>query len=187
MSRQFFLQKTLGLIMTEEEINYFQSYKVTKSDMLFLTEAIGEVLTKIPANAFNCAMLSGMLGAIINDHSSIPVSVVSGHLDYSSKRIFHCDKPISYSTEKKEINEIWNGHCWVEINNLIIDISIFRTIYYGQVPRDLYDNILNQFGTGRGALVASPADIEKLKFDYTPCYCLSQNQITALVLGAGQI
>ena len=187
MTRETILKNTLRTVMTKEDVDSFLSYEITASDMLFLKEAVNEVLRKMPANAFNCAMLSGLLGAIINDHSNIPVSVISGHLDYSSKRIFNCYKPIPFSTDKKEINEIWDGHCWVELNNLIVDISIFRTIYYGNVPRDLHDNIVYRFGEGRGALVGTPHEIQKMDFAYTPCYCLTSDQISGLVLGADKL
>ena len=184
MTRETVLKSTLRTVMTEEDVDSFLSYEITDSDVSFLKEAINGVLSIMPTDAFSCATLSGLLGAYINDHSNIPVSVISGHLDYSSKRIFNCYKPIPYSTDKEEINEIWDGHCWVELNNLIVDISIFRTIYYGQVPRDLHENIVNKFGKGRGALVGTIRDIQKNDFVYTPCYCLTQDQISGLVRGA---
>ena len=184
MSREAILKNTLRTVLTEKDVDSFLSYEITSNDKLFLKEIVDEVLRKVPANAFNCAILSGLLGAIINDHSTIPVSVISGHLDYFSKRIFNCFRPIPYSTDK---NELWDGHCWVELNNLIIDISIFRTIYYGQVPTDLHDNIVNRFGEGRGALVGAPHEIQRNGFVYTPCYCLTQDQISGLVLGAERL
>ena len=183
MSREIILENTLKTIMTEKEIHSYLSYELTGNDEIFLKEVINEVLRKLPANAFNCGLSSALLGAMILDNSSIPVSVISGHLDYSTKRIFNCYNPIPYSTEKIYINEIWDGHCWVEINNLIIDISIFRTIYNGKVSNDLYDKIISQFGKGRGALLGSPKEIQKLGFDYIPCYGLTQNQISGLIRG----
>jgi hypothetical protein len=159
--------------MNENEINSYFSYELTNKDIAFLKEIINELLKNIPADAFNCALSSAMLSAMISDHSNIPVSVISGHLDYYKKRIFNCYKPIPYSNDEEIIDESWDGHCWVEINNLIIDTSIFRTIYNGDVSNDLYSKIVNQFGKGRGALLGSPKEIQELGFDYIPCYCLN--------------
>ncbi len=184
MTRELKLNDVLKTTLTEKEIQDFFSYALTTDNLAFLKEAINEVLTIVPKNAFNCAMLSGILGAIISDHSKIPVSVIAGHLDYSSKRIFNCTRPIPYSTDKKEITEEWDGHCWVEINNLIVDISFFRTMYYGQIPTDLNKQIRAKFGEGRGALVCSPNEMLNQGFNYTPCYCLTKDQISGLVLGA---
>lgn len=184
MTRELKLRETLKSVLTEKEVQSFFSYQLTNDDLAFLKEAVIEVLRKVPANAFNCAMLSGILGAIISAHSNIPVAVIAGHLDYSSRRLFNCSRPFPYATNKKEINEEWDGHCWVELNNLLIDISIFRTIYYGQVPEDLYNEIVIKFGEGRGALLSSANEMINQGFNYIPCYSLTNDQISGLVLGA---
>ena len=187
MTRELKLRETLKTVFTEKEVQSFFSYHLTNEDKAFIKEAVIGVLKIVPANAFNCAMLNGLLGAIISDHSNIPVAVIAGHLDYSSRRLFNCSRPFPYSTDKKEINEEWDGHCWVELNNLIIDISIFRTIYYGQVPEDLYNEIVTKFGEGRGALLCSANEMINQEFNYIPCYSLTNDQISGLVLGAQTI
>lgn len=187
MTRELKLRETLKAILTEKEVQSFFSYQLTNDDLAFIKEAVIEVLKIVPANAFNCAMLSGLLGAVISGHSNIPVSVIAGHLDYSSRRLFNCLRPFPYATDKKVINEEWDGHCWVELNNLIIDISIFRTIYYGQVPEDLYNQIVTKFGEGRGALLCSANEMMNQGFNYIPCYSLTNDQISGLVLGAKTI
>jgi hypothetical protein len=187
MTRELELKNILKTTLTETEIKSFFSYQLTKEDLEFLKEAITEVLRTVPANAFNCAMLSGLLGAIISDHSSIPSAVIAGHLDYSSKRLFNCSKPIPYHKDKTEIKEEWDGHCWVEINNLIVDVSLFRTIYFGQVPEYLFTEIVTKFGKGRGAFLCSDKEMKDFGFNYIPCYCLTNDQISGLVLGAKSI
>jgi hypothetical protein len=187
MQRNLILKKILYPVMSKNEIDSFLCYQLTNNDLKFLIEAINEVLGRIPANAFNCVMLSGLLGAIINDHSNIPAAVITGHLDYSTKRIFNCKDPIPFSADKKYIFGIWDGHCWVELNNKIIDISIFRTIYYSKVPTIPYHEIIQKFGKGRGALIGSSNELENLNLIYTPCHCLSQDQISGIVLGAEKL
>jgi hypothetical protein len=102
MTRNSVLRKVLKAIMTEKEIDSFFSYKITRDDMTFLQGATTDVLKNIRTKAFNCALMSALLGAVIFGHSEIPVAVVSGHLDYKSRRIFNCKKPIPFSTNKKE-------------------------------------------------------------------------------------
>ncbi|MFA6128810.1 MAG: hypothetical protein WC699_16035 [Bacteroidales bacterium] len=160
------------------------NYQISEEDVEFIRQTCHQVLENIPVRAFNCAMLSAILGAIIYDNSKIPVAVIAGHLDYNDQKIFYCKGPIPYSRKKKSINEIWDGHCWVELGGLVIDISIFRTVYFGQVPGDFHDQITRKFGLNRGALVGLPGELAHDGFNYTPCYCLTQDQITGLVQGA---
>ncbi|HCE58917.1 MAG TPA: hypothetical protein DER09_14070 [Prolixibacteraceae bacterium] len=168
-------------ILDKKEIEVFNSYNLTTDDIEFIREVNIGVLRKIPQKAFNCAQLSALLGAVIYDNSDIPVVVISGHLDYFEKRIFNCKSSIPYSTNKKEINEIWDGHCWVEIPGLIIDNSIFRTMYFGKVPSSLKNQIINQFGKGRGTIVASVEQMDNMGFNYKPCFKINQNVIDGLI------
>ena len=173
--------KRLINILDNEKIEVFNSYQLSHEDIEFIKEVNMAVLSKIPQKAFNCAQLSALLGAIIYDHSDIPVVVMSGHLDYRGRRIFNCSSPIPYSKDKMEINEIWSGHCWIEIPNFIIDNSIFRTIYYGNVPQTLRSQIVHQFGEGRGTITASIEQMNTIGFNYTPCYELNQDLINGLI------
>lgn len=171
----------LNNILTLEEIKSFESYKLSNKNIDFIKEVNNEILQFIPQKAFNCAQLSALLGATIFDNSNIPVVVISGHLDFQEKRLFNCKSPIPYSIEKKEINEIWDGHCWVEIPNLIIDNSIFRTIYYGNLSSTIKDDIIEKFGEGKGSLISPLDKMNKLGFKYIPRFIVNQNQINGLI------
>ncbi len=168
-------------------VEAFLSYDLKKEDLEFIKDISKGILLEFPKRAFDCCMLSAVLGAVINDKSNIPVSVFVGHLDYNSKRMFNCTTSIPYSKSELKINETWEGHCWVELNGFIIDLSIFRTIYLGNVSVELKNDIIQNFGENRGILAGTPLDMEKLGFNYTPCYILNQDQITGLVKGANEI
>ncbi len=174
-------------ILNKKQIDSFNSYKLTKEDISFIKEVVEGILTQIPQKAFNCAQLSAFLGAVIQDNTNIPLVVLSGHLDYSGKRLFNCKYPLPYSSNKTEINEIWDGHCWVEIPNLILDISFFRTVYYGNISENLKKKIINQFGKGKGTLIASFEQMAKMEFNYTPCYQVDNNMIDGLIKSIGKI
>lgn len=183
-NRKSTLEEILLKSLLKTEMSDFYNYLITDDDLSLIQKACSTILGKIPQNAFNCATLSALLGAMMQDNSNIPAVVVAGHLDINSKRIFFCKNIIPYTNEKKIINEIWDGHCWVEINNTIIDISLLRTIHFGNVPDFLRSKIINDFGFSTGALIASPEKFAENGFIYTPCYVLSQNQINGLILGA---
>ncbi len=182
-NRESILKNILLTELSAEQTDLFFSYQLNESDLQFLKENIRNTLTYIPNDAFNCAMLSAILGAKIFDDSQIPVTVITGHLDYAGQRIFTCSRPIPDSTQSKE-GEYWDGHCWIELGGHILDISFFRTIYYGKVPSMLKSKIIYEFGKGRGSLMGTPEKLEISEFNYTPCHILTQNQIDGLIAGA---
>jgi len=168
-------------ILNQSQIDTFNSYTLTDDEIKFIKEVNEGVMLKIPQKAFNCAQLSALLGAIIMDNSNIPVFVISGHLDYSNQRLFNCKSPLPYSTDKKVINDIWDGHCWVELPGLIIDNSFFRTIYYGDMDGLIKNKVINKFGEGKGTLIATPVQMKSIELEYTPCFEVHNNLINGLI------
>ena len=168
-------------ILNKDNFVAFNNFNLTNENLEFIKNATEIALSKIPQKAFNCTQLSALLGAIIYDNSDIPIVVMSGHLDYLGKRIFNCKTPIPFSNARKTINEHWDGHCWVEIPNFIIDNSFFRTVYYGDVPLRLKNEILNQFGKGKGTIIATVQQMNILGFNYTPCFEVNQSQINGII------
>ena len=181
--RDSLLIKVLLKSLSEEGVNAFLSYTISDEDIEFIKSCSSAVLTKISPKAFDCAILSALLGAIIQDNSNIPVVVIAGHFDYFDRRIFNCKGPIPYTVNKTLIKEIWDGHCWIELGGIIIDISIFRTVYYGDVPPLFRETIIKEYGENRGMICTSPLKFIEVGFNYTPCYCLTQDQINGLVKG----
>ncbi|MFK5959481.1 MAG: hypothetical protein QM495_11515 [Lutibacter sp.] len=169
--------------MKQKEIDSFVTYELNEKDKNFIQEVVKETLRNVKPKAFNCALLSALLGAMIYDNSDIPVVVLSGHFEYNSNRIFNCTKPIPFTNKEKMINDSWDGHCWIEINDLIIDLSIFRTIYYGKVPNSFKTEIVEKFGAGKGALIGYSSCLKELGFNYIPKYSLNQEQINGLIKG----
>jgi hypothetical protein len=178
MDRQLILENTLKTNMLAKDVEFYLKYNLTEENILFLQDIIKEALNGLPKSAFNCGAASAILAAMILDNSEIPATVIAGHLDYNSTRLFNCYENLPSSTDGMEI---WDGHCWVEIKDLIIDISIFRTIYDGEFPKKIYDDIIVQFGTGHGALLGSPKNLKDAGFIYTPCFNLTENQINGLI------
>lgn len=184
--RKDFLYEILHANLTETEVDNYFKYNVIEDDINLIQKACRSTFLKIPQTEFNCAMLSSVLGAMIQDNSSIPAVVLAGHLDVDNRRIFYCKSNIPNVEATTVIKEIWEGHCWVEINNLIIDVSLLRTIHYGNTPDFLLSKVKKDFGNSTGALILTSEKFYELGFHYTPCYLLSKNQINGLIRGAQQ-
>ena len=183
INRNQILENILLTDFTTEQTESFFSYQLIDSDFEFIKENIKKTLTIIPNDAFNCAMLSAILGAKIFDDSQIPVAVIAGHLDYAGQRVFTCSGPIPNSSDNTD-GQYWDGHCWIEFGGYVLDISFFRTIYYGIVPDKLKNKVISEFGEGRGSLMGKPNELQKSEFTYTPCHIVTQNQIDGLIVGA---
>ena len=177
------LAESLNEIFSTKEIELFFNYELNNDDITFLKTCMKEVLTIIPPDAYNCANLSSLLGAVIVDHSKIPIAIMTDHLDYKGSRVFNCEKPISIKTTNTK-ETLWKGHCWIEFGQYILDISIFRTVYYSEnFPPLIKRDIINKYGEGKGAIMIPKDAIEEYGFEYTPCFALNNEQINGLVQG----
>lgn len=142
-----------------------------------------ELMSNIPPTFGACAMISAMWAAYLKDHFSIPAIVVAGDLKVSGKTIFKCKNNLPDPTKSGNIvSANWDGHCWIEIDGWIGDLSIFRTAYQIQGASYLKEFIISNFGTGRGALIGLKSDLPT-EMKYIPKYVLKESQIDSLVRG----
>ncbi|EDM37031.1 hypothetical protein PBAL39_04513 [Pedobacter sp. BAL39] len=183
MSRDQNLTAVLAQNLEHAQIANFLSYQLTEDDMAFIQAAVKDVLRNMPQRAFNCTQISAIWAAIIADHSKIPISVICGDLQYNSKKIFVCNEPLPTAEDGTDIIGEWDGHCWLEFGGFIADASFFRTIYYGNVPETLKEMVVNQFGEGRGSIIATPEQMQQNGFEFIPKYSLSERQINGIIQG----
>lgn len=151
------------------------------TDFESIKESAFFVLQNAPNQFGDCAALSAIWAAILEDQYNIPVVVVAGDLLINDVSVFKC-----YSNIPESISEnyksMWDGHCWIEINGYIGDISIFRTAYAIKNPSILKNFILNKFGKGRGMFFSPKSTLEK-EMKYIPKYVLTDTQINSLING----
>ncbi len=183
MKRIDLLKKILGQTMTETQVQRFISYQLTQEDISFLQDSALNVLQRMPYKGFNCAAMNAIWCAIIQDHSSIPVSAVAGSLYFGDTAIFTCHNNIPYTSEPTTINEVWDGHCWLEFGGLIADISIGLTVALENVPPAFLDHWTKNIGNSKGMVCATTAHFESLNIHYDPCYSLNTEQINGLLAG----
>lgn len=158
----------------------YSSFTLNSTDEV--AEIITTTLASIPPAFGTCVMMSAGLVAALRAHS-IPAIAVLGDLIIEDISVFKCSGNLpSPSYEGEVINANWDGHCWVEIAGMICDISVFRSAYSTNSPNLLKNFVLEQFGTGKGALLSYPGQLPRgMKFN--PKYALDDPQIRCILEG----
>ncbi|NBV07364.1 MAG: hypothetical protein EBS06_09075 [Proteobacteria bacterium] len=124
--------------------------------------------------------------ACVRDTSNIPIALIAGDFTYKGLCLFKSgDSNLNLKlTQGNIINEKFDGHFWIEAGGLVIDPSIFRTLYSNHIPEALKSEIELRFGADKGCIIASPEEmISSSDFDYIPKYSLSDNTINGLIRG----
>lgn len=164
-----------------EEAEKFENFSMESP--LVLSKTAQELMSNTRPSFGACAMISSIWAAYLNDHFSIPAIVVAGDLKISGKTIFKCKKNLPEPTASGNIvSAKWDGHCWIEIDGWIGDLSIFRTAYQIQGSSHLKNFVLSNFGKEKGALICSKTELPN-EMKYIPKYVLKDNQINSLVCG----
>ncbi|CAH0265642.1 MULTISPECIES: hypothetical protein [unclassified Pedobacter] len=183
MERTKALKEALAQNYSPAQIENFFAYTLSQDDDTLIRETLQAVLHHIPSKAMACTQISAAWAAMIQDHSQIPVSVVCGDLSYFGTQLFVCHSAIPTSAPGTTITGHWDGHCWLEFGGVIADASIFRTIYHGEVPDRLKNQIKAQFGEGSGAIIGTPDQMTANHFTYVPRYTLGKMQIDGIITG----
>lgn len=149
-----------------------------------LIDTAKNILSSVPPLFGACAMLSAGWAALLRDHHHIPAIAVAGNLSIHGTTIFKCTKNLPEAGKSgKVISEVWDGHCWLEIDGVVGDLSIFRTAYAIKGTSRLKEFILANFGEGKGALLCPENQLHSMGMEYEPKYVLNEPQINGLVAG----
>lgn len=105
----------------------FDANIISVNQIKILHECCIEIMRVFPYQPYSCAYINALLveRARMN---GIEAYLVAGTLDFQKKRIFNYDPVV----ESKDVITNWNGHCWAVFNNVIADLSFFRTMYSEQ-------------------------------------------------------
>ena len=164
--------------------NYYSSYRCTEIDVL--SEPVQSTLASVPPTFGSCVMISTGLAAALQTHYSIPAIVVLGTLSINGSSVFECKENIPLSNDKETIKESnWDGHCWVEIDGIICDLSIFRSAYRVSNKSVLNSYIRSNFGKGKGAILSRIECLPK-GLEFIPKFVLNDNQISAVLAGLSE-
>lgn len=185
MNRDESLLAALKEDFTQQQIREFCNYKLSNSDLEFIVFAVKQALRAVEPQALDCALLSALIVAHVRDNSSIPLALIGGDFKYKGFALFkHGENLNLKAANQNVINEKFDGHFWIEVGGLIVDPSIFRTLYSNHVSENLRKEIEFRFGAGKGCVVATPEEmIRQHDFEYVPRYSLSDNTINGLIKG----
>ncbi|WP_335924625.1 hypothetical protein [Shewanella indica] len=124
-----------------------------------------------------------MWAGYLRDKYHIPAVVVAGDLKVKGRRIFRCKKNLPQGGKSGQIyTGKWDGHCWIEVDGVIGDLSLFRTAYLLTEPSILKDYVVENFGYGKGALIC-PKDELPVGIQYEAKYVLNDEQISCFIAG----
>lgn len=146
-----------------------------------LKSAINEILTNVPHVPFLCLPLSAILYALLKDKYAIQSSLVVGTLSFKDTIIFKPDFSITGTNNASF--KTWAGHAWVELDEFIIDLSLFRTIYSDAFTKPCKNDLISKFGKARGAIIASSQAMKEDGFLYTATETLTDDDATGIIKG----
>ncbi len=150
-------------------------------DIEIIKKAVLDILKNLPHRPFLCLPMSATLYAILKDNYGIYSKLVTGDLYFKDQIIFKQD--FSISKAKPNILQYWSGHSWVEIENLICDLSIFRTLYSDKFTKPCKAELIKEFGVGRGCLIATKEAMKQSGLQYNGIDCLEDYMATAIIEG----
>lgn len=151
-------------------------------DSEILMKSVQDVLLAVPHKPFLCLQMSAILYADLMDNYNLTCNVVVGSLSYKDQVIFEHDFDISGINSSSL--KLWSGHAWVDFNGLIVDLSIFRTIYSEEFKKSCKDELIHKFGVGRGGIIASREQMVEDNLFYTSVQTLNDDDITGIIKGA---
>lgn len=175
------LRQLISVSRGISEVERYFTYKLENTQIL--TETATEMMANIPPTFGACAMLSASWAGFLQDHYSIPAIVVAGDLEIRGTKVFKCKNNLPEASKSaKLIAGEWDGHCWIEIDGIIGDLSIFRTAYAISNPSILKDYIVSKYGLCRGAMICCSNKLPD-GMQYIPKFVLKDSQINELIAG----
>lgn len=144
-----------------------------------------EVLDNTPNKPFLCLPMSAVFYAVLKDSYKLNPKLVTGDLYYQDQCIFK--QEFSINDGDHSSFKLWDGHAWVVIDDMICDLSFFRTLHSDKFNRPTKKNILQTFGEGRGALLIPKANNEIGGLRYFEKEILRDDIATGIIQGAEQL
>ena len=166
-----------------KDANEFFQFEL--EDLSALGESARSLMSEVPPAFGACVMLSSSWAGYLRERHGIPAIAVAGDVRIEGSRIFKYKQRLPEAGAKgKVVRKVWSGHCWIEVNGFLGDISIFRTAYAIDRPSVLKEFVLRHFGPGRGAFVSRVDDLPP-GMQYTPKEVLNDRQVDMFIRSLG--
>ncbi len=162
----------------------FKSSTMTHDDGVAVSKAGLDLLRVFPASPDEAPLMSAALAVRLEGALSAPAYVVAGTLAVEGtpvlgdRRAF--DPAIAFAGEAPR----FNGHVWLMVGDIIIDIALFRLAYSAEGPAVLSRHVDLAFGPGKALFVDLWKHAARLGLNYEPHYVLSSEEVTRLMGGA---
>jgi hypothetical protein len=141
-----------------------------------------EILGNVSLGAYSCIPMSAMLYVILKDRHNINTHLITGDLSYKDHTVFKQNFSIPETTTDF-LSKDWTGHAWVEFDDLICDLSFFRTLYSSDFNHSCKEELISQFGLGKGFLGASKNKMKEFNLFYNAIDTLSDRVATSIIRG----
>ncbi|WGW00328.1 hypothetical protein QF117_09265 [Vibrio sp. YMD68] len=161
---------------------------MTRSELVQEVQYIAENITqKFKPVDGSCLYMSATLAAMMNDHLPVETRFVTGSLSVAESKIFahQAIKPIL--SQKEGVIGKWDGHAWVEVDDLIIDLSLFRTVFSKAASLRIQSLFEARFERGTAYLVGQKHKLIEMGVVYTPLELLSDDDATIFIQNAGRM
>ncbi len=150
-----------------------------------IKDVVLDILKNTLYKPFLCLPMSALLYAILKDKHNMSSNLTTGSLSFNREVLFKQDFSIS-SADKNNL-QYWMGHAWVEIDGLIVDLSIFRTIYSPEFTKQSKSELIKTFGEGRGCLIGTQAEMTELGLFYNGIDHLEDEMATQIINGFSKL
>ena len=154
------------------------------NEVLYMAENITQNFKPVDGS---CLYMSAMLAAMINDHLAVETRFVTGSLSVAESKIF-AHQPIKLIlNQKKGVIADWDGHAWVEVDDLIIDLSLFRTVFSKAASPRIQGLFEARFERNTAYLVGQKHKLIEMGVEYTPLELLSDDDATIFIQNADRM
>lgn len=163
----------------EDYCNIFEKFVLI--DTQPIAQASLKTLNDIPRGFGRCVIMSAYLCALLTDEHKLPAVTVAGNLTISGIPAFQTDIRIQQPSQPDIILDDWQGHCWVEIGDLICDVSICRTADLSPDGSNLKAFVQSKFGIGKGLVAFPVQNALNEGMVYSPKEVLADDIVTAII------
>lgn len=134
---------------------------VLKEDIKSINDIIQFVMGKSCRIDNTCLYSSALLYSLVKDNTHLNPKLVAGSLKLNDGIIFSNDPILPVISSGQDFSGNWNGHAWVEVDELILDASIFMTIKSKSTPHTLQQKFDKIFKGKPDYLIGSRSLLEQ--------------------------
>ncbi|WP_421385887.1 hypothetical protein [Aeromonas veronii] len=117
---------------------------------------------------------------------SVDAKFVTGSLSVAGFTVFS-HQPIKLLLTNKCVFSQWDGHSWIEIDDIVFDLSLFRTVFSSATPpyiQSLFDTRVDR----RAAyLIGQKSKLSEIGIQYMALELLSEDDATIFIKNADRM